>query len=50
MQLEAFIHEQQHSEKEVETFEMLLVDKVTRAMKGKDAFQVSKCKVGPLES
>jgi hypothetical protein len=36
--------------KEVETSEMLLADKVIRAMKGEDAFQVSKCKVGPLES
>jgi hypothetical protein len=49
MQLEALICEQ-HSKKKVETFEMLLANKVTRAMKGEDAFQVSKCKVGPLES
>jgi hypothetical protein len=48
--VEELICEQQHSKKEVETFEMLLEDKVTRAMKGEDAFQVSKCKVGPLES
>jgi hypothetical protein len=48
--LEAFIREQQCLEKEVETSEMLLANKMIRAMKGKDAFQVSKCKVGPLES